>query len=73
LFLVLGYVTLSISDATRQFWSKPISVQFSERFMIADIQTQDSHVTETAVQEPLLIVQDAELLYVGGGSHGCLF
>ncbi len=41
--------------------------------MIADIQTQDSHVTETAVQEPLLIVQDAELLYVGGGSHGCLF
>ena len=41
--------------------------------MIADIQTQVSNDVETEVQEQLLIVQDAELLYVGGGSHGCLF
>ena len=41
--------------------------------MIADIQTEDFVVAETNSQEPLVIVQDAELLYVGGGSHGCLF
>ncbi len=41
--------------------------------MIADLQTQVSIVAETEAQEHLLIVQDAELLYVGGGSHGCLF
>ena len=41
--------------------------------MIADIQTQNFAVIETETQEPLMIVQDVELLYVGGGSTGCLF
>jgi len=41
--------------------------------MIADIQTQDFIVVATETHEPLTIVQDTELLYVGGGSTGCLF
>jgi hypothetical protein len=36
--------------------------------MIADIQTQDSFVAATDIQEQLTIVQDVELLYVGGGT-----
>lgn len=41
--------------------------------MIADCQTQETVAAEIVTEQSLLIVQDAELLYVGGGSHGCLF
>lgn len=38
--------------------------------MIVDIQTQDTTVTVPQQQEPLLIVQDLDLLHVGGGAGG---
>jgi hypothetical protein len=42
--------------------------------MIADIQTQDLVIAATENQEQLVIVQDIDLVYVGGGTGlGCSF
>jgi len=38
--------------------------------MIVEIQTQETTVAAPLQQEPLLIVQDLELLHVGGGCGG---
>jgi hypothetical protein len=65
---------LSINDASRQFRPKANLLLSSEHAMIADIQTQEMTLAATEAQEQLAIVQDAELLFVGGGgTSGCMF
>jgi len=68
---------LSLTDANRQFLPEfnhhPNQILLPERVMIADIQTPEFIVVAAETQELLTIVQDVELLYVGGGSTGCLF
>jgi hypothetical protein len=41
--------------------------------MIADIQTKEIAFAATETLEQPIIVQDADLLYVGGGCTGALF
>jgi hypothetical protein len=65
---------LALNDASRQFRPKAIPIFSSEHAMIADIQTQVLVVAATENQEQLVIVQDIDLVYVGGGTGlGCSF
>jgi hypothetical protein len=56
------------------FSPKAIPTYSSEHTMIADIQTQDFVVAAAENQEQLVIVQDIDLVYIGGGQGlGCSF
>jgi hypothetical protein len=70
--LVSSYFTVSLTDAIRQILQKPAIAHTPEFLMIVAAQTQEFVLDSTRFVEQVSVVHDEELLYVGGGSSGCV-